>query len=67
MNDPSEILLYSAPNGAVKVDVFFKDVTVWLTQKTLAEFHRHMPRFLRMTGGTHVCPHSRDGCAPPGS
>ncbi|HVC09524.1 MAG TPA: virulence RhuM family protein [Elusimicrobiota bacterium] len=30
-------LLYTAPDGAVKVDVFFKDETVWLTQKALAE------------------------------
>jgi hypothetical protein len=37
MNDPSQFLLYTAPNGAVKVDVFFKDETAWLTQKALAE------------------------------
>lgn len=33
----SEFLLYTAPDGAVKVDVLFKDETVWLTQKTIAE------------------------------
>jgi hypothetical protein len=33
----SQFLLYTAPDGAVKVDVFFKDETVWLTQKALAE------------------------------
>jgi hypothetical protein len=37
MKDPNRFLLYTAPNGAVKVDVFFKDETVWLTQKALAE------------------------------
>ena len=37
MNDKNNFLLYTAPNGAVKVDVFFKDETVWLTQKALAE------------------------------
>jgi len=37
MNDPNRFLLYTAPNGAVKVEVFFKDETVWLTQKSLAE------------------------------
>jgi hypothetical protein len=36
MNEPSQFLLYTAPDGAVKVDVFFKDETVWLTQKALA-------------------------------
>jgi hypothetical protein len=30
-------ILYTAPDGAVKVDVFFKNETVWLTQKALAE------------------------------
>ena len=33
----SEFLLYTAPEGAVKVDVLFKDETAWLTQKALAE------------------------------
>ena len=37
MSEPSQFLLYTAPDGAVKVDVFFKDETVWLTQKELAE------------------------------
>jgi hypothetical protein len=37
MSDPSQFLLYTAPDGAVKVDVFFKNETVWLTQKALAE------------------------------
>lgn len=37
MNAPNRFLLYTAPNGAVKVEVFFKDETVWLTQKALAE------------------------------
>lgn len=32
-----QFLLYTAPDGAVKVDVFFRDETVWLTQKALAE------------------------------
>ena len=37
MNEPNQFLLYTAPGGAVKVDVFFKSETVWLTQKALAE------------------------------
>jgi hypothetical protein len=36
MNGQNQFLLYTAPDGAVKVDVFFKDETVWLTQKSLA-------------------------------
>ena len=30
-------ILYTAPDGAVKVEVFFRNETVWLTQKALAE------------------------------
>lgn len=37
MNNQNQFLLYTAPDGAVKVDVFVKDETVWLTQKALAE------------------------------
>ena len=37
MSVPSQFLLYTAPDGAVKVDVFFENETVWLTQKALAE------------------------------
>jgi hypothetical protein len=37
MSGQNQFLLYTAPDGAVKVDVFFKDETVWLTQKALAE------------------------------
>ncbi|HOW52145.1 MAG TPA: virulence RhuM family protein [bacterium] len=37
MNEQGKFLLYTASNGAVRVDVFFKDETVWLTQKALAE------------------------------
>jgi hypothetical protein len=33
----ANFLLYTALDGAVKVDVFFKAETVWLTQKALAE------------------------------
>ena len=37
MSDNNQFLLYTAPDGAVKVEVFLKDETVWLTQKALAE------------------------------
>jgi hypothetical protein len=37
MSEQNNFLLYTAPDGAVKVDVFVKDETVWLTQKALAE------------------------------
>jgi hypothetical protein len=37
MTEDQQSLLYTAPDGAMKVDLFFKGETVWLTQKVLAE------------------------------
>jgi hypothetical protein len=40
MSDPkrqSEILLYSTPNGDIRVEVTFAEETFWLTQKRMAE------------------------------
>ena len=37
MTDPSNIILYTTPNGTVRVTVFIQGETVWLTQKALAE------------------------------
>ncbi|TVS19515.1 MAG: cell filamentation protein Fic [Planctomycetaceae bacterium] len=36
-SEQNQFLLYTAPDGAVKVEVFYKDESVWLTQKALAE------------------------------
>ena len=36
-DNSSQFLLYTTPDGAVKVEVFYKHETVWLTQKALAE------------------------------
>jgi hypothetical protein len=36
-SEQNQFLLYTAPDGAVKVEVFYRDETVWLTQKALAE------------------------------
>lgn len=33
----SEIILYSTPQGDIKVEVFLQDETVWLTQRAMAE------------------------------
>ena len=37
MTDATPIILYTTPNGAVRVEVLIRDETVWLTQKALAE------------------------------
>ena len=34
---PNKILLYTTPNGDIRVDVCVEDETVWLTQKSMAE------------------------------
>ncbi len=33
----SEILLYTTPNGDIKLEVFIEDETLWLTQKMMAD------------------------------
>jgi hypothetical protein len=33
----TEFLLYTTPNGSVKVEIFFHDENIWLTQKRMAE------------------------------
>ena len=49
---PSELILYAAPDGLVKVGVLVHDETVWLTQKALSELfavkvpaiHKHLKK-----------------------
>ncbi len=36
-NSFSEFLLYTTPNGKVKVEIFLHDETIWLTQKKIGE------------------------------
>ena len=36
-NGFTEFLLYTAPNGKVKVEIFLKDENIWLTQARIAE------------------------------
>ena len=33
----TEFLLYTAPNGEIKVEVLLNDETIWLTQERMAE------------------------------
>ena len=33
----TEFLLYTSPNGEIKVEVFFHNENIWLTQKRMAE------------------------------
>ena len=36
-NQLTEFLLYSTPNGNVKVEIFFHNENIWLTQKRMTE------------------------------
>ena len=36
-NSFSEILLYTTPNGSVKVEIYLQDETIWLTQQKIAD------------------------------
>ncbi len=36
-NNQSEIVLYTTTDGTVKIDTVFRDETIWLTQKKMAE------------------------------
>ena len=37
MKPNSEIIIYQSPTGNIKIDVFLKDETVWLTQEQMAQ------------------------------
>ncbi|MCX5817336.1 MAG: hypothetical protein NTX75_14045 [Proteobacteria bacterium] len=36
-NTFTEFLLYTTPNGKVKVEIFLRDENLWLTQKRMAD------------------------------
>jgi len=36
-DEMTEFLLYTSPNGEIKVEVFLHDENIWLTQKRMAE------------------------------
>jgi len=37
ISERSEILLYTTPNGGVKLEIFLRDETVWLPKLKIAE------------------------------
>jgi len=37
LSQKSKFILYTSPNGEIKLDVFIQDETLWLTQKMMAE------------------------------
>ncbi len=43
-NEKVRFLIYSTPNADVRVDVFLKDETIWLTQKAISELFITTPQ-----------------------
>ena len=39
-NNKGKILIYQNEKGDTKIDVFFQDNDIWLTQKTLMELYQ---------------------------
>ena len=37
LTQSAKFILYTSPNGDVKLDVFIQDETLWLTQKMMAD------------------------------
>jgi len=44
MTGNSEVLIYSAPDGCVKIDVRLENETVWLTQAEMAKLFQVTPQ-----------------------
>ena len=40
----SEFILYTTPNGDIKLEVFFHEENIWLTQKKMAELFEVTPQ-----------------------
>ena len=36
-NPSSELILYTSPDGSIKIDVVLEDETVWLTQEQMSK------------------------------
>ena len=50
MGDKDKFLFYTADDAAVKVEVLYKEETVWLTQKALSElFGIRVPAVVSVT------------------
>jgi hypothetical protein len=70
MSAPGQFLLYTAPDGAVKVDVFIQQETVWLTQKALAELfgvkvpaiNKHLKNIFESGGTIFSARRRKRGC-----
>ena len=54
-NSFTEFLLYTTPNGKVKLEIFLRDETIWLTQEKIAQlFGVQRPAITRQTAAEIV-------------
>ncbi len=44
ISESGKILIYQTEKGDTKIDVYFSDDTVWMTQKTIAELYQTTPQ-----------------------
>ena len=44
IGESGRVLIYQTEKGDTKIDVYFSDDTVWMTQKTIAELYQTTPQ-----------------------
>lgn len=44
MNETGKVLIYQNEKGDTKIDVYFSDETVWMTQKSISELYQTTPQ-----------------------
>ncbi len=44
ISESGRILIYQTEKGDTKIDAYFSDDTVWMTQKTIAELYQTTPQ-----------------------
>ena len=44
ISETGKVLIYQTEKGDAKIDVYFSNETVWMTQKTIAELYQTPPR-----------------------
>ncbi len=44
MENTGRILIYQNEKGDTKIDVYFEDDTIWMTQKNIAELYQTTPQ-----------------------
>ncbi len=44
MQDTGNILIYQTEKGDTKIDAYFNDETIWMSQKSIAELYQTTPQ-----------------------